>query len=106
MIGIAMLVAIQAATSAPMPEPNEDIVVIAQRLHKVRFSYHAKDGQLLRCDIKTPSGSKVADAIVCEAARQCAAGNPTVGDRHLVPCIKDRIGTLFAAYRSSHSVAS
>lgn len=97
-----MLIYALALTAAPaaVELPAEDeIVVIAQRLRKVRFSFHAKDGELMACKVTTAS-SPIIDTIVCKAARQCAAEQPNVGDRHLAPCIKDRVRTLFTEFRA------
>ena len=99
MIIVAMLL---LTTQQPAPASarsvEDEIVVLARRLRTVRWSYDANDGALIRCTIKR-SGGAVADALVCEASRQCAAENPTVGDRRLAPCIKARVGRLFAERR-------
>lgn len=89
----------------PLDQPEDEIVVVAQRMTRVRWSYDAKDGRLLRCTIKRVSGSATVDAMVCEASRQCAAENPTVGDRRLAPCIKDRVRTLYATWRAEKLAA-
>ena len=102
MLIFAMLLATQQPTPAPASASGgeDDIVVLARRLRSVRWSYDAKDGAMLRCTIKR-SGGAVADALVCDASRQCAAENPTFGDRHLVFCIKARVGQLFAERRAA-----
>ena len=97
-----MVVGLAAAmqVAAPPSVPDDDIVVMARQLSKVRFSYHTKSGRTLSCDIERSTDIAALDAMVCDAVRQCAAEHPTIGERGLVPCIKDRVNNLSAAYRA------
>ena len=98
------LVALQAAPQpvpTPSSDPQEDIVVIARQLRKVRFSFDTKHGVLTQCTIERPSGSAFIDKLVCEAAGQCAAEHPDLGARHLTPCIIDRVKQEVGAQRAS-----
>jgi hypothetical protein len=68
------LAAVQTAVPAPANPPTEDIVVLARKLTKVRWSYAVRsDGSVKRCAIKRSSGDAEIDALVCEATRQCGA---------------------------------
>lgn len=100
MILIALLLVAQQPVPAPAAVGEDEIVVLARRLTHVRWSYDTKDGVLRRCTIKR-SGGALADALVCDATRQCAAENPRTGDRHLAPCIKARVQSLFAERRAA-----
>ena len=98
LIVATLLLAVQQPAPVPTPIVEDEIVILARRLGTVRWSYDAEDGVLVRCTIKR-SGGLVADALVCEASRQCASENPTAGDRRLAPCIKARIRRLYAERR-------
>lgn len=76
---IAALVALAAmqsalpAASAPTGT-TDDVVVLARKLTKVRWTYAVRtDGSLKRCTVKRSSGDAEVDALVCEATRQCGA---------------------------------
>jgi hypothetical protein len=95
-----LLSAVQQPAPTPTPSVEDEIVVLARQLGTVRWSYDAEHGVLVRCTIKR-SGGAVADALVCEASRQCASENPSVGDRRLAPCIKARVRRLYAERRAA-----
>ncbi|WBO22906.1 hypothetical protein [Sphingomonas abietis] len=99
-MSIALAQATIQASPAAQLDPQEDIVVTARRLSRVRWSYEAKNGVLTRCTIKRSSGSAVIDKMVCDASSQCAAEHPNQGSWRLAPCIKDRVKEQFAAYRA------
>ena len=102
MTGIAALLAALALHPIAPPPPDaaasgEDIGVLAHRLKKVRWEFEARNGTLLKCEIKRSSGSARVDALLCEASAQCAAEQPSVADAQLVPCVKDRVRRLYEA---------
>lgn len=102
MITVAIMVAaLVMQTSEPartsLPAANgDDIVVLAHRLRKIRWEYEAKGGVLSKCEIKRTSGSAIVDNLVCKASAECAAELPDLGDRELVPCIRERVAHLYA----------
>ena len=87
----------QPLPAAPSTLDDGDIVVLAHRLKKVRWEFEAKNGALLKCEIKRSSGSALVDSLVCKASAQCAAEQPSFGDAALVPCIRSRVTRLYAA---------
>lgn len=95
MIVAALLLLAQTASA----EPIDDIIVVARQLRTVRLAYDVDRGAVRTCRVKdavTPTTRRIA----CDAVGQCAAENPVTGDRHLAPCIRDRVRSLFAAYRA------
>ena len=67
----------QAAAAAPPPaEPENEIVVLAQRLAETRADYttRLRDGVMTirRCKITHSSGDRQLDKVVCKALRECA----------------------------------
>lgn len=103
---VAVLLALQAAPSAPPPSEDE-IVVIAQKMRWIEVDIKAskRRGKLTleRCRVTRPAGRAELDAIPCAAAEACMLDNPTTR-KQLSRCVEEksqvRLDAVVAAWRA------
>jgi hypothetical protein len=62
---------VPAAAPAP-PTPQDEIVIVAERLKRLRFAAHVGRRGLVHCRVKQSSGGPAYDAIACPAVEDCA----------------------------------
>ncbi|MFL6846404.1 MAG: hypothetical protein ACJ8ER_16175 [Allosphingosinicella sp.] len=99
---LALLLAVPAASAPPAPDSNEDIVVIGQRLMKLKVRVSMdKQGQP-QCRIKRSSGDSGLDSAFCGVARRCVAQGPSSGEElsQCMICGKDEMIAALAASRA------
>lgn len=63
--------ALAAAPEASPPPAENDIVVIGQRVRKIRFRLKTDKAGKAVCRIKRSSGDSEIDGLACDAARAC-----------------------------------
>jgi hypothetical protein len=70
-----MLVAAQAGTpAATAPDPGADIVIVGQRMKRIRVvTRHDRKTGATRCIVRRSSRDPALDAAFCEAVLACAA---------------------------------
>jgi hypothetical protein len=91
MIASLLLLAVQPA-AAPTP-PENDIVVIGQRVRKVKFRIKLdKAGQAV-CRITRSSGDPEIDSLACDAARPCVRPD-IVTKAAMTACLEPRWANL------------
>jgi hypothetical protein len=105
MIAALLLLAAQPAPAAVQPSPSEnDIVVIGQKVRKVKFRVKADKAGNAVCRITRSSGDSEIDALACEAGRACAH---STSQSAMIACITPRwkqIATQVAERRRQRSV--
>lgn len=63
----------QSAPNAPHPDPHDDIVVIAERMRRIRATTHQnRRTGAIECRIRRSSGDALLDQDVCGASVACA----------------------------------
>lgn len=70
MIGALLLLAAQPATADAVPLEN-DIVIIGQKVRKIKFTLKSDKAGKPVCRIKRSSGDPEIDSLACDAARAC-----------------------------------
>ena len=103
MIGALLLLAAQPAAAAPVPLEN-DIVVIGQRLTKLKAKVSTDRQGRLRCRIKKSSGDSGLDAAFCGIAQHCVEANPASA-AVLEACMTRRKDEMIAALAASRARA-
>ena len=100
MIALALLAA--AATPAPSAA-TPDIVVVAEKLRKIRLSADSDDqGRITACRVTVSSGDAKLDAYACEATRACATAGVRSGDA-VADCVDGRM-IAFATNRRTDPI--
>lgn len=101
---IAFLAALQADSAAVEPSTSEDIVVIGERLRRIRVAAKS-DGKtgIRRCIVKRASGDPSLDRDFCDAVLICAESARKVADMRA--CIGPRVAEI-ARRRSGRTVRS
>jgi hypothetical protein len=70
-----ILLALLAAVSSPSSSSPDEIVVVAEKLRKIRLSADSDDaGRITACRVAVSSGDKVLDEHACAATKACANG--------------------------------
>jgi hypothetical protein len=91
---IALLAMTLAQTAAAPPLPTEqDIVVIGQRVRKIRFRLKADKAGKVACRITRSSGDPEIDALACDAARPCVRPD-IVTKAAMTACLEPRWAQL------------
>jgi hypothetical protein len=89
----AMLVVMQVPTAAQTSSYEDEIVVIAQKLDKLKISYRGskKDGIIVvrKCRVKQSSGDAGVDAIGCQAVNYCVDKRLSTSSE-FNKCVNDR----------------
>jgi TonB family protein len=87
-----IVLALLAAAAAPMTPPAAgDIVVVAEKLRKIRLSADSDDqGRITACRVTVSSGDAKLDEQACEATRACAAAGARSGDT-VADCVDGRM---------------
>ena len=103
---LAALLALQAGSvPAPAaPAVNEDIVIIGQRLTKLKAKVSTDRQGRLRCRIKRSSGDSGLDAAFCGIAQRCVEANPASA-AVLEACMTHRKDEMIAALAASRARA-
>ncbi|HEX8127339.1 MAG TPA: hypothetical protein VF548_17325 [Allosphingosinicella sp.] len=73
MIGALLLVAAQPAVAgeAALPAPESDIVIIGERVRKLKFRMKLDKAGEVVCRITRSSGDVEIDRLACDTARPC-----------------------------------
>jgi hypothetical protein len=104
MIVALLLVAAQPGAAPPEAAPAEnDIVVIGQKVRKVKFSVKTNKAGNAVCRIRRSSGDSEIDALACDAGRACAH---LTSQAAMIACITPRwkqIATQIAERRRQRS---
>jgi hypothetical protein len=88
MIVALLLVAAQPAAAPPEAAPaGNDIVIIGQKVRKVKFSVKADKAGNPVCRIRRSSGDAEIDALACDAGRACAH---SASQAAMIACITPR----------------
>jgi hypothetical protein len=99
-IALALLAAV--ATQAPAAA-TPDIVVVADKLRKIRLSADSDDqGRITACRVTVSSGDTKLDAFACEATRACAADGIGSSDA-VADCVDGRM-IAFATNRGNDPI--
>jgi hypothetical protein len=98
MIALMMLLAQAAPSPEPVVDSAPDILVVGERLERLRFSATVKRGQV-RCRITRSSGDPALDAIACPAVGECAA-RPLRTPREMERCVGERIKLRYDALQA------
>ena len=88
MIALLALAAIQSA-EAP-PAPANEIVVVAERMSRIKLRLSRKKGVLKSCRVRVSSGDPVVDGYACEAIGACMAEGATKRGP-LADCATDKV---------------
>ena len=96
---ILALFLLQAPPQLQAAEPSsEEIVVMGERLKRLRFSARVDKRGRVRCRVKRSSGDAKVDTIGCQAVEDCAARNlATV--RAVQACMEERLKARYDALR-------
>lgn len=82
-----------SGSNAPETWDDSDIVVVAEKLRKVKIDYSARGKKLYSCDVTQSSGDTRIDRIMCAILNACVkSGAQRKSDAKR--CINDRIVTL------------
>ena len=92
-----MLVLALLLLQAPAAPPQE-IVVVGERLKRLRFSAKVDKRGQVRCKIKRSSGDRAFDGIVCHAVHDCAARELRTAAA-VEACIDERLKARFQALK-------
>jgi hypothetical protein len=94
MIAALLLVAAQpAAVEAPPPE--NDIVIIGQRVRKLKFRIKSDKAGRVACRITRSSGDSEIDRLACDTARPCVRPD-IVTPAAMTACLEPRWAQLVA----------
>lgn len=89
MLSFLLLLAVQAT-----PPPPTDVVVMGERLKRLRFTARADKQGRVTCRIKRSSGDPAIDALSCAAVQDCVS-RPLHDVAAMEGCVKERIATRF-----------
>jgi hypothetical protein len=78
---------------APAAQPD-DIVVMGERLKRLRFSGGVDRRGRVRCKIRQSSGDPAFDAIACQSVRDCAAIKLSTS-AEVQACLEQRLKVRF-----------
>lgn len=97
---ILALLLLQAPPQLQAAEPPpEEILVMGERLKRLRFSARVDKRGVVRCKIKRSSGDAKVDAIACQAVEDCAPRN--LRDAPAVQaCMEERLRARYDALRA------
>jgi hypothetical protein len=91
--------------AAEPPSAENDIVIIGQRVRKVKFTIKTDRAGHVVCRIKRSSGDPEIDGLACEAARGCVASR---SKEAMIACLTPRweqIPAQIAARRRARATA-
>ncbi len=94
------LLLLQAPAAAP-----DDILVVAERLKRLRFSAAVDKQGRVRCKVKRSSGDRMLDAVACDAVRDCAARRLSALPA-VQACLEERLHARLAALRAQDREAA
>ncbi len=102
---LTMVAALMLAQAAPpAPSPEDDIVVIGERLRKIRIT--AKRDRLTgvkRCVLKPSTGDPLLDTGICQAYLTCVPSVRT--GREMEACMRPPLEREVAAWRERRKAA-
>jgi hypothetical protein len=105
---IALLLALAAQPAAVPPSSENDIVIIGQKVRKMRFRIKLDKAGQIACRITRSSGDSEIDRLACDAARPCVRPD-IVTKAAMEACLEPRwaqIAELVVARRRARSGAS
>ena len=88
---ILAAIGLAAAQQAAPPRVEEDIVIIGQRVRKVKFRIKSDKAGRTVCRIKRSSGDPEIDGLACEAARACLASR---SEAAMVACLTPKMNRI------------
>ncbi len=97
MIALLILAAIQTAEAAPAPA--EEIVVVAERMKRIKLRLSRKKGVLKSCRVRVSSGDPVIDGYACEAIGTCMTEG-AVKRGPLADCATDKVLAFYMERRN------
>lgn len=104
MIASLILLATQPAAAAAEPaSAANDIVIIGQKVRKLKFRLKADKAGKVTCRIKRSSGDPEIDALACHAARACMHSTSEAAMNACLTPLFDQIPARLAARRSRGS---
>jgi hypothetical protein len=98
---IAFLLALSPVpAAAPAPTRQDEIVIVAERLKRLRFTAHVgRDGRV-HCRVKQSSGDPAYDSIACPAVEDCARRTLRTA-AEAERCVRERLLTRAAELAAS-----
>ena len=103
---LAAYLVLQAPSAAPPPSSvTEDIVVIGQRVRKVKFRIKLDKAGRTVCRITRSSGDPEIDSFACDAARPCVRPD-SVTKAAMEACLGPRWSQLPAQIAARRRIAS
>ncbi|MDK2758112.1 MAG: hypothetical protein KYX66_15410 [Blastomonas fulva] len=98
MILLAALTVMQPAMVPPAPA--DEIVVVAERMKRIKLRLSRKKGVLKSCRVRVSSGDPVIDGYACEAIGTCMAEG-AVKRQPLADCSTDKVLAFYMDRRSA-----
>jgi hypothetical protein len=89
MIAFMLLLAAQPAVTATPPE--NEIVIIGQKVRKIKFRLKTDKAGKAVCRIKRSSGDPEIDALACDAARVCMH---SASEAAMVACLTPKMNQI------------
>jgi hypothetical protein len=86
------LLALAVLQAAPAAADN-DVVVTADRLRRLRIATRVEGGRIQACEIRVTSGDAEIDGAACEATKACFDSGVTDAER-LADCVDGRVVAL------------
>lgn len=101
MIAALLLVAQPAAAAAEPVSPENDIVIIGQRVQKLKFRLKTDKSGKAVCRIKRSSGDPEIDGLACDAARACMH---SASEAAMTACLTPRFNQIPAQLAARRSL--
>ncbi|WAC23134.1 hypothetical protein [Blastomonas sp. SL216] len=98
MILLAALTVMQPAMAPPAPA--DEIVVVAERMKRIKLRLSRKKGVLKSCRVRVSSGDPVIDGYACEAIGTCMTEG-AVKRGPLADCATDKVLAFYMQRRSA-----
>jgi hypothetical protein len=108
MILLTLLALGQPAAAPPPPAEDPELVVVAQKVRKMRYRIGTdrKTGAAF-CKIGRSSGDARIDARICALAKACVPAKPTKDDAEPVRlCIETSVGKVIAEFAAERRAAA
>jgi hypothetical protein len=98
LILLAALAVMQPAMASPAPA--DEIVVVAERMKRIKLRLSRKKGVLKSCRVRVSSGDPVIDGYACEAIGTCMTEG-AVKRGPLADCATDKVLAFYMERRSA-----
>jgi hypothetical protein len=86
---LSAALALALAQEASQPSEAEDIVIVGERVRKIRFTIRRNKAGAVVCRIRRSSGDAEIDALACETAQGCL-GPPGESREAYLACLTPR----------------